>query len=110
MAPMTNTDLLQVILAPASVTFYVDQTPADSPRPTLELRMPPGTPDRDLRAAMLAMAALVEKAGCMAPPWDVDFYPIDEFVGVVFLMCRGSGWSADELNEASALMRPFVTI
>jgi hypothetical protein len=107
---MTNAELLHVILAPASVTFYIDETPADSARPTIELRMPPGTPDRDLRAAMLAIAALVEKAGRIAAPWEVDFYSIDDDAGVVFLMCKGPAWSADELNEACTLMRRFATV
>jgi hypothetical protein len=68
---------------------------------------------------MLAMAALEERSGRVAPPWEVDFYSIDDrarasrsnrarFVGVVVLL--RSGWSADELTEASALMRRFVTI
>ena len=58
----------------------------------------------DLR---LAVAALVEATGRVAAPWTVDFYSIDEFVGVVFLM--RSLWSSEEIDEACALMRRFVT-
>jgi hypothetical protein len=104
---MNTHDLLHEVLALADIGFYLDKHPADGPRPTLEIRLPIGTPDNHLSAAMLAIAAVVERAGRVAAPWVVDYYSIDDVVGVVFLL--RSTWSPEEVEEACDLMRRFVT-